>query len=111
MPKVILRRWASRIRTDHRDAYTDYVRRTGIDDYGSTEGNLGYQMLLRDLGDGETEVVTLSWWASLDAIRAFAGEDYRHARYYPEDDRFLLEKPEGVEHSDVVIDVLGGRLT
>lgn len=61
-------------------------------------------MLLRDLGDGTTEVVTLSWWTSIEAIKAFAGEDHERARYYPEDDRYLLEKPEGVEHSDVVID-------
>jgi heme-degrading monooxygenase HmoA len=73
-------------------------------DYGATEGNLGFQMLLRDLKDGTTEVVTLSWWTSIDAVRAFAGEDYERARYYPEDDRYLLEKPGGVEHYDVVID-------
>lgn len=101
---TILRRWASRIRTADRAAYTDYVRRTGVSDYGATPGNLGFQMLLRDLGDGTTEVVTLSWWTSIEAIQAFAGEDYQLARYYPEDDRFLLEKPEGVEHSEVVID-------
>jgi hypothetical protein len=41
---------------------------------------------------------------SIEAIKAFAGEDHERARYYPEDDRYLLEKPEGVEHSDVVID-------
>jgi len=105
MPEsMILRRWASRIRTDDRAAYTDYVRRTGVSDYGATMGNLGFQMLLRDLGDGTTEVVTLSWWTSIEAIKAFAGEDHKRARYYPEDDRYLLEKPEGVEHSDVVID-------
>ena len=34
--------------------------------------NLGFEMLLRDLGNGESEVTTLSWWASMDAIRAFA---------------------------------------
>jgi hypothetical protein len=38
----------------------------------------------------------------MDAIRAFAGEQVEIARYYPEDDRFLLEKPEHVEHHHVV---------
>lgn len=80
------------------------VRSSGVADYGTTPGNLGFQMLLRDLRDGTTEVVTLSWWTSIEAIKAFAGEDHERARYYPEDDRFLLEKPEVVEHSDVVID-------
>ena len=108
---TIMRRWASRIRTEDRSAYTSYVERTGIGDYGATEGNLGFQMLLRDLKDGTTEVVTLSWWTSIDAIRAFAGEDYVRARYYPEDARYLLEKPGGVEHYDVVIDSPPAGLT
>ena len=104
MPETkILRRWASRIRTEDRAAYTHYVRRTGAADYGACEGNLGFQMLLRDLGDGTSEVVTLSWWTSIEAIKAFAGERWERARYYPEDDRFLLEQPEAVEHCEVVM--------
>ncbi len=71
IPMTILRRWKSRIRTADREAYTDYVARTGGGDYRSTPGNLGFQMLLRDLGDGTTEVTTLSWWTSIDAIKAF----------------------------------------
>lgn len=62
-------------------------------------------MLMRSLGDGTTEVTTLSWWESLDCIKAFAGDDLEMARYYPEDDRFLLEKPLKVEHHRVVGEV------
>lgn len=99
---MILRRWRGVIRTADRDAYRDYIARTGGTDYSSTPGNLGFQMLFRDLGDGTSEVTTLSWWRSLDDIRGFAGEDIEVARYYPEDDRFLLERPQGVEHHEVV---------
>jgi len=99
---VILRRWRGLIRTGDRDAYRDYIAGTGGADYAATPGNLGYQMLFRDLGDGTTEVTTLSWWSSLDAIRAFAGEDIELARYYPEDDHFLLARPESVEHHIIV---------
>ena len=102
MAGIILRRWASRIRTKEAEAYVDYIRRTGLDDYRATPGNLGAQMLLRDLGDGTSEVTTLSWWTDMDAIRAFAGEPVETARYYPEDDHFLLEKPDRVEHHHVV---------
>jgi heme-degrading monooxygenase HmoA len=59
-------------------------------------------MLFRDLGDGTTEVTTLSWWRGLDAIRGFRGEDIEVARFYPEDDRFLLERGPRVEHHEVV---------
>ncbi|MBN9452269.1 MAG: hypothetical protein J0I42_10015 [Bosea sp.] len=105
----ILRRWASRIRTKDRAAYVEYVRSTGGDDYSSTPGNLGFQMLLRDVPDGTTEIETLSWWASVEAIIAFAGEDYKKARYYPEDDRFLLTKPEFVTHFEVMVDARHDR--
>ena len=103
---IILRRWSSRIRTTDREAYAAYIEDTGVADYLAVAGNLGCEMLMRDLGDGVTEVTTLSWWQSLDAIRDFAGDDVGRARYYPEDDRFLLEKPETVEHYDVVVDAL-----
>lgn len=103
---MILRRWSSRIRTRDRDAYVAYIKGTGMTDYCATPGNLGCEMLLRDCGDGVTEVSTLSWWRSLEAIRAFAGDDLDRARCYPLDDRFLLEKPERVEHHIVVFDGL-----
>ena len=102
MTGVILRRWRGRIRTADRDAYTRYIAGTGGADYRATTGNLAYQMTMRDLGDGSTEVVTLSWWTSLDVIRAFVGKDIERARYYPEDDHFLLERPETVEHHAIV---------
>ena len=101
-PDIILRRWASRIRTADEAAYVDYIGETGLSDYRATPGNLGAQMLLRALGDGTSEVTTLSWWESMDAIRAFAGDDVETARYYPDDDRFLLDKPKQVEHHRVV---------
>ncbi|HET6972113.1 MAG TPA: hypothetical protein VFH92_13380 [Phenylobacterium sp.] len=98
---MILRRWTGRIRTADKAEYADYIRKTGGDDYLSTPGNLGWQMVFRDLPDGISEVSTLSWWTGTDAIRAFAGEDVAVARYYPQDDRFLVERPRHVDHFEV----------
>lgn len=98
----VLRRWTGIIRTSDEAEYVAYITATGTADYAATPGNAGFQMVLRDLGDGRTEVTTLSWWTSLDAIRIFAGENIDDARYYPDDDRFLLERPEHVEHHRVV---------
>lgn len=100
--RCILRRWSSLIRTEDEDAYSDYVRDTGLSDYKATAGNLGAQILMRRLKDNVTEVTTLSWWRSMEAIEAFAGREPELARYYPEDDRFLLEKPLHVEHHKVI---------
>jgi heme-degrading monooxygenase HmoA len=99
---MILRRWVGRIRTQDEREYVAYIVRTGMDDYARTPGNLGAQMLMRALGDGVSEVTTLSWWASEADIRAFAGDDFEIARYYPEDDRFLLDRPRTVDHFRVV---------
>ncbi|MET0273657.1 MAG: hypothetical protein ABW360_11765 [Phenylobacterium sp.] len=95
---MILRRWIGRIRTADEAEYTAYIDRTGGGDYLATPGNLGWQMLFRDLGDGVSEVTTLSWWTDMAAITAFAGPEPERARYYPEDDRFLLDRPQGVDH-------------
>lgn len=100
-PNIILRKWSSRIRTADEDMYVAYIAETGLTDYKNTPGNLGYQMLMRTLGDGVSEVTTLSWWRDMDSVRGFAGDDPERAVYYPEDDRFLLDRPEFVEHHRV----------
>ena len=99
---MIVRIWNSTIRTTDRAVYRDYIAETGLRDYEATPCNQGCQMLMQDLGKGVTEVMTMSWWDTLESIKKFAGDDYLRARYYPEDDRFLIAKPEFVAHFDVV---------
>ena len=98
---MILRIWSGRVATEQAVEYADLVRRTGIAGYRETPGNLEAQVAVRDLGDGRSEVVTLSWWTSLDDIRAFAGDDAELARHYPEDDAFLLDRNTRVKHYEV----------
>jgi heme-degrading monooxygenase HmoA len=97
---VIARIWRGRVRSELLEEYRAYIARTGLADYRNTPGNLGAYMLTRHC-DGYGEVITFSLWDRLDSIAAFAGNDVTRARYYPEDERFLLEFPERVEHYDV----------
>jgi heme-degrading monooxygenase HmoA len=53
------------------------------------EGADVYAEYIRDTGD-RTEFLTLSLWDSLDAIRAFAGDDIEAAVLYPEGARYLI---------------------
>jgi len=46
------------------------------------------QVFRREI-DGEMEFVTVMWFDSIDAVRAFAGEDYE-AAYVPEKAREIL---------------------
>ena len=99
---MIARIWRGWVRTEDRAAYVEYIERTGMAEYRGTPGNRGAWMLARDLGDGRTEIVTLSFWASRDAIRGFAGDDIERAVFYPEDERYLVDRETTVTHFEVV---------
>ena len=97
---MIMREWRAEIRRELCDEYVAYVRETGLAGYRATPGNLGAVVAVRHLDEGRSEIVTVSYWRSLDSIRAFAGEPVDKARYYPEDDKYLLTRPETVAHFD-----------
>jgi len=96
----IMREWRAEVRRALKDEYVAYVKATGIAGYKRTTGNLGAIVATRDIDAERTEIVTLSWWEDEASIRAFVGGDISRARYYPEDDRFLLTRPETVQHYD-----------
>jgi len=96
--QTVVRMWSGVVRTADTDAYAAYVEQTGMAAYRETPGNLDAWLLTRDLGDGRTEVTTVSRWTSLDVIRGFAGDDPEQAVFYPEDDRYLLERDLRVRH-------------
>jgi heme-degrading monooxygenase HmoA len=88
---MIARTWRGAVRASDAEAYADYIDRTGLAAYATTPGNRGAWLLYR-VEDELAEVLTLSLWTSLDAIRGFAGDDIERAVFYPEDDRFLVER-------------------
>ena len=98
---MIARMWRGWVETAKVAGYVDYIERTGLAGYRGTPGNLGAQMWSRDLGDGRTEVTTVSWWESVDDIRGFAGDDIGRAVFYPEDDAFLVDRETTVTHHEV----------
>jgi heme-degrading monooxygenase HmoA len=77
------------------------LRRTGVRDCRATPGNHGVEVLRRTVGP-ETHFVFISFWDSMDAIRAFAGDEVERARYYPEDRDYLLELEPTVTHYEVL---------
>lgn len=97
---MIARIWRGAVRREDGDAYAEYIERTGVAGYRSTAGNRGVTMLRRDVED-RCEFLILSLWESIDAVKAFAGDDYETAVFYPEDDRFLIERDLRVRHYDV----------
>ena len=99
----VLREWRAEIRRALKGEYVQYVTATGLATYRRTPGNLGASLAVRDLDAERAEIVTLSWWTDAQAIEAFAGADIGRARYFPEDDRFLLTRPEHVHHYEATV--------
>jgi hypothetical protein len=102
---AVLRVWRAEIRRALKSEYVAYVTATGLASYLATPGNLGASVAVRDLDSERAEIVTLSWWADTEAIKAFAGPDIERARYYPQDDRYLLTRPERVQHYEATAPV------
>ena len=98
---MIARTWSERTKREDAEAYTKVLLETGLTDIPQTPGNQGAWLLRREDGD-EVEFLLISLWDSFVSIRAFAGPDVDKARYYPEDDPYLLEKAEKVVHYEVV---------
>jgi heme-degrading monooxygenase HmoA len=99
---VIARTWHGRVPTAKGDSYLTYLQRTGLADYAATPGNRGVLVFRRTEGE-VTHFVLTTLWDSVEAIRRFAGDDYERARYYAEDDAFLLEREPLVTHHDAVV--------
>jgi heme-degrading monooxygenase HmoA len=94
---MICRIWHGRTPRSKADAYEAFLENRAIPDYRSVRGNIDVAILRRD--DGEvTHFLTVTHWHSEDAIRAFAGEDLLRAKYYAEDQEFLLEFEPVVQH-------------
>ncbi len=100
---MIARIWHGVTAAEKSDEYLDYLNETGVPDYRATEGNRAVYVLRR-IEDGKAHFLTLSFWGSLEDIERFAGSDATEAKYYPEDERFLLEFEPGAEHYEVAVE-------
>jgi heme-degrading monooxygenase HmoA len=95
--------WHGVTAAERADEYLDYLNETGVPDYRETKGTRGVYVLRRIEAD-RAHFLTVSFWGSIEEVKAFAGPDPEKARYYPEDEEFLLEFEPQVEHYDVVVE-------
>ena len=98
---MIARLWHGKVLTTKAVEYRNFVNKRAIPDYRSIRGNVSVYILERADGD-VTHFMTLTLWEDLEAIRAFAGDNIERAKYYPEDQDYLLEFEPRVVHYDVV---------
>ena len=98
---MIARIWRGATRAEDADEYLAYLHRTGLAAYQAAPGSRGV-LALRRVADGRAEFLLVSLWESLEALHAFAGPDVERAVFYPEDDRFLIEREARATHHAVV---------
>ena len=67
------------------------LKKRAAPDYGSVDGLQQLFFTRRDEGD-VSHFLLITVWDTLEAVKKFAGDDPSVAKYYPEDDKFLLEK-------------------
>ena len=75
---MITRLWHGYTTHENADVYEKLLREEVLPGIHRIAGYLGAELLRRELPD-ETEFITITRFDSLDAIKAFAGEDYEAA--------------------------------
>ena len=103
---MIARIWHGWTTPSNADVYESLLKSeifVGIQDRRIV-GYRGIQLLRREAGD-EIEFVTVMWFDSIDAVRAFAGEDYEVAVVPPKARALLSRFDERSQHYEVRAEV------
>jgi heme-degrading monooxygenase HmoA len=94
---MIVRIWHGRTKASDADRYLEFLQQSGVQDYMNTPGNQEVN-IWRSIEGEVAHFWTVSTWDTMESIEAFAGKDAEKAKYYPEDDGFLLEFEPTVKH-------------
>ena len=97
---MIARIWHGRTNATDFDDYTKFMKEKAVADYQSTPGFVKLSFLRRLEGE-KAHFTLITYWENLEVIKNFAGEDYEKAKYYAEDQDYLLEFEEKVVHHEV----------
>jgi mannose-6-phosphate isomerase-like protein (cupin superfamily) len=107
---MIARRWTAVAEgSEQADAYDEHFERTVRPNLESTDGFLG-ATVERVEADGAIEIVVVTRWESMDAVKAFAGEDIDLAVVEPEARAVLSQFDSRVRHIELADDQIFGHL-
>lgn len=98
---MIVRAWRGRAAATNAYAYVEHFRNAVLPELHRIDGFRGASLLRKDRGM-EVEYVVLSRWASMEAIRAFAGNEVEKAVVEPQAVAALIDFDREVEHYLVV---------
>ena len=96
-----MRMWRGRSTPERAGDYIQHATKRVFPKVRAIEGHRGAYLLRRELGDG-IELVVLTLWESMDAVRRFAGPEPAKAVVEPEARAVLTSFDDFVTHYEVV---------
>ena len=101
--ELTVRTWSATASIAGAEDYSRYFTGTLLPELRKLPGFEGAYLLRRDLdGNGAVELTAHTFWASTEAIRAFAGDDITVAVVEPEARAMLLDFEGTATHRSVV---------
>jgi heme-degrading monooxygenase HmoA len=101
---MIVRIWRGREKKGHAGAYRRHLEDRVFPRLGALPGFMGASLLERDVA-GEAEVLVMTQWASMEAVRSFAGPDPGKAVVEPGARAVLASFDDVVTHHEVVAEL------
>jgi len=99
---MISRVWHGWTKAADADEYQGMLKAEVLPGIHRVKGYLGASLLRRSAGE-EVEFITITQFTDLDAVRAFAGEDYTKAVIHPPARRILIRFDERSIHYDTIL--------
>jgi len=100
---MVTRLWRGWTASGDADAYERFLLTDLFPEVSELPGFVAARVLRRARGDDEEEFVTLVTFESLDAVRAFAGEDYETPVIEPEAERLLSRYEDCAAHYETAV--------
>ena len=98
---MIARHWRGLVQRDRAAAYVEHLQSETLPQLVHLAGFHDAKVLRRDLPQG-VEFLVVTFWESLDSIRAFAGADVESAVVPPKARDMMIEYDVKARHYDVV---------
>ena len=102
---MIARVWRGTTLAEDGDAYAAYLEEAGMKGARALPGSRGTLVLRRERA-GYTEFETVLLFDSLSDVNAFAGDELDVAVFFPEDERYLLERELEVRHFEADVNLV-----
>lgn len=103
---MIVRVWRGRVGAQNERAYIEHLTRHLFPAFRTIDGFLGGLLLKQPNAEG-VDVMVITRWASMDAIRKLTGADVTKAVVAPAAQEILIEYDRVVKHYELAAEISG----